>query len=420
MTDSQIFFSLISYLIFSFGSLLVWRSKKNTPAILEVPFFFTAYFFPLLVFPYAAFYSEKTIEQLVYINGVGAACYLAGCFLGFWAAKNKKDIFSWGAVEDKKINFENLQKKALIFIAVGVGGMAVCYAWMGMAPAFAEDPFSAKFFKGEYKEKYDQISIIYRFSQFILITLLPIGFSLVFDFRSKAMTILVLCAMSMLALSLTRAPVLKGLLLCIAVICSSSKTKTIIFVIASTSLYLAGSALYWITGLTEGGDQMAETILSGAPDIFDHLTFVSAFLPDQDASYGLTFVGGLVPGSSPYNPSIFSLSVSNPLADVSEIRSGGFRMPPSIWGYAAFPDVGPFLVSALSGLLLGIYSKKLRNALTASTRLTTKIINLTWFQTIPYFFINFFVMPYFGLISIMVYCLLVGKMTFWKGRQNAV
>lgn len=420
MTDSQIFFLLISYLVFTCGSLLVWRSKNNTLAILEVPFFFTAYCFPLLVFPYDSFYSGQSIDRLVYLNSVGAVFYLLGCFVGFRLAKNDNDIFSWGAVEDGRVNFELVQKKILIFIAIGVAGMAMSYAWMGMTPAFAEDPFSAKFFKGDYKDKYDQISVIYRFSQFILITILPICFSLVFDFKSKLMGILAVCAMAMLALSLTRAPVLKGLLLCIAVFCSSSKTKTLIFVVASTCLYLAGSALYWITGLTEGGDQIAETILSGAPDIFDHLTFIENFEPERDATYGLTFFGGLVPGSFEYNPSIFSLSISNPLADISEIRSGGFRMPASIWGYAAFPEVGPILVSAFSGLLLGIYSKKLRNALSKSTRLTTKVINLTWFQAIPYFFINFFVMPYFGLISIVVYCLLVGKMRFWRSRRNVI
>ena len=136
----------------------------------------------------------------------------------------------------------------------------------------------------------------------------------------------------------------------------------------------------------------------------DALDFLGAFR-DHDLTYGLTFVGGLVPGNFRFNPSVFTLAIVNGSSDVSDVASGGLRMPPSVAGFMAFSWLGAVLVPFVSGLLTGHFVHRLRRL--PRENLAQHVAGLLWYQVCASFLINFYAMSYQGLIAMLLFFYLV-------------
>lgn len=422
MTLAQIALNMLAYGVFTLAPLIAWAGRFNVAGTTQLAFYITAYLIPLSLLDFSVLGDAATIEKLTFINTIGALFMVAGILLGKHFASRRPSTLTLFPDLRYIAHSRNAEKKAIFTLALGVAGMLACFAWMQMVPAFAEDPFSAKFFKGPYKEKYDQVSIIYRVSQFLVITMLPLTMAYGLE-RKKITTIGVsLLTMLVLAASLTRAPVLEGAMLIAAIKMASTRRRFIIFIIASICVYVLGSAIYAIVGLTQSEETFLQEAAAGAPDVLDHISFLTNFNIRQHLTYGLTFIGGLIPGNFPYNPAIFSLTISSPLGDPSDSPSGGFRMPPSIWGYASFDMAGAALVCLASGFILGKFIRVYQHISKAPT-LAEQVAIALWFKVVAMFYVNFYSMFYFGVLSIAVYVYATRKniipMTKPKHQKNS-
>jgi hypothetical protein len=214
--------------------------------------------------------------------------------------------------------------------------------------------------------------------------------------------------MSILAASLTRAPVLEGAVLIAAIKMAESRNRFLIFITGSILIYILGSAIYALIGLTQSEESFLQEAAAGAPDILDHLSFLGQFDLQKNITYGMTFIGGLIPGNFEFNPAVFSLAISNPFTDPADSPSGGFRMPPSIWGFTAFGYYGTSIVCLISGILIGRATKLLKKIKTVRT-LREKVVIALWFKIVIQFIANFYAMFYFGLLSIIIFIYLTQK-----------
>lgn len=399
MTGAQAIINLLAFTVFTVGTLLVWPSRYNVPAVVNVPFVITAYLIPIAIFPYAAIFSPQLVQQLTNLNALGGAAMLAGILIGARMKFGARTLARYLPQVRNERDYQILSRRLRQALLFGVLGVAFCFLWMGMVPIFAAEPFMAKFFKGQYKEKYDQISILYRLAQYAIVTFLPLGFTMALERRDLKLIALVLASVGMMALALQRGLVAEAFLLCLTVWATRSFGATLAVTIGSTLLWLIGSVIYLVLGMIEAQGDLVADLSHGTPDILDHLTFLGAFNPQTDLTYGLTFFGGLIPGNFHYNPSIFSLAITNPTGEISEISSGGFRMPPSIWGYVAFSWPGVVLVCLLSGLIFGGTTVALKGMKQESS-LTNKMLMVLWFQIIATFAANFYDMYYYNVVSI--------------------
>jgi hypothetical protein len=400
MTFTEALLNFLAYTVLTVCPLLVWPRKENIPAMLNVPFVVTAYLAPLFVFPYSDLYSRDTLDLLLRINVLGAFAMAVGVCIGYWTRFGGRFLTRLLPIGNAPGNDLDLHHRVVTCLALGVLGMAVSFAVMGFVPMFAEDPFLAKFFREPYKAGYDRVSVLYRLSQFTVLTLLPIAVATAAKRRDLKSVVVVLSAMGILGLSLTRGPVLEGILLVVGILAARSRRTMVLFLITSIVLYLLGSVVYVVLGLMEGGS-LVESLSGGATDILDHLSFLEAFNPSTDQTYGITAIAGLLPGNQPYNPSVYTLAIVNGGADVDDIGSGGFRMPPSIWGYVSFSWPGVVMVCLLSGLIQGGATSVFRS-LSKGQSLLNQTLLVIWFRVVVGFFANFYAMPYYGVLSIVL------------------
>jgi len=408
MTALQITLNLLSYACFSLGTLLVWPSRRNVIAWLGFPFFVVAYLIPLLAVDYASAATPEVIAELTAINAAGALAMAMGIVLGghFGMKISVKLPFR---LAGPPASTGLSPRRAFKILIVGCVLMTLCFLWMRSVPAFADEPFLAKFFRGQYKARYDQVSIPYRFSQIMLTAALPLALVFLAEMRDRALLVPVVWAVVLFALALNRGTALAGMVLMVAAWASRTRLRMTWFLLVSTFVFCVGSGVYFIIGLVVSADfNVWDEIARGAPDVKDQLGFLRAFDPSTQLTYGLTFIGGLVPSNFTYNPSVYTLTIANDVADVSDVASGGLRLPASIAGYMAFGWTGAILVSLVSGFLTGHFTKKLR--VMPTRNFSQQIATLLWFQIYASFWILFYEMSYQGVISIFLFSYLIPDM----------
>lgn len=405
MTSLQICLNLFAYAIFSFGPLLVWPSRKNVAAWLYLPLFVVSFLIPLLAIDYSQETTFEAIDDLTRMNVIGAIAMVIGLIFG---AQIKLPSIQLGWWQNSgQDDLSGVLRRTMKVLMVGCAIMSLCFVWMGVLPMFAEVPFMAKFFKGAYKEKYDQVSVFYRLSQVFVVTSLPLAMAMAVTLRNRKLLVLIVWATGLLAVALNRGPVGGGALLMFGVWASRSRLAMTAFLASATAIFCLGSAIYPLLGIItvpEDFDIWSE-IARGAPDILDHLTFLATFDPSKDLTYGLTFVGGLVPGNFRFNPSVYTLAIVNAIDDISGIASGGFRLPPSVGGYMAFSWAGAVFVPLGTGLLTGSFTRHLRR-LPCNSFLQHSVAVL-WFQVVAVYWMEFDSLSYHGLIAIFVFTYLV-------------
>jgi oligosaccharide repeat unit polymerase len=386
--------------VFMCGTYLVWPSRYNVMAHLNLGFIFIAYFIPAVILKDQNDYANDTVSLYTLILGVGAICFIIGLYSGFLIKPIRASNFSFSFL-DADVYKQRIVKITAQFLIIGIIGQSFGYLLMGFVPAFAADPVSAKFFRGPYQVPF-YVSIIYLSSFFILTTITPIAIIVWYTNKKKKLFLLgAIVAIILMAVSLSRGPAFSGLVLAIAIVMSFKNRLTFtLLIVLLVGVYLLSSVFYFVVGVRDFADVSGNfkddhvfwrVVSAGTVDITDQLTFMDFFKKDPVWTYGRTILGGLVPSHYQWNPAIYTLSIVNPGEDPTTLVSGGLRLPAPIWGYVSFQWFGVIIFCFLSGFLKGILLKftkywifKSGSMLIATVLI---VINISVFAQISDFFI---------------------------------
>jgi hypothetical protein len=353
------------FLALSLGTYLVWPSRYNVLAHLSVGFFPVAYLIPVAVVGVHRDFPGEIVERYAAVVALGGAFYVVGLAAGAAVPTLARLRIPYAFVALPTPWFEARTLLLLKWLAwAALLGIGVSYAVMGFVPAFAENPLVAKFFRGEYQEPYQRVAVLFRLSYFTLATLIPVLLAAWYVTRRRSMLVYAVLGALAIALTLTRGTVLAGALTFLGLLVAARHGRVAFaaYIGFLVLVYSLGSAVFYLIYLAldmqVGGFYETETIWhvigSGAPDVQDQLLFLRAYVDQgQPWTYGKTFIGGLIPGNFPWNPSVWSLEVVNPKAAIADIGSGGLRLPAPIMGYTAFGWTGALIVPCLSGFIMG-------------------------------------------------------------------
>ena len=351
--------------IFMCGTYLVWPSRYNVMAHLNVGFIFIAYFIPAVILKDQNDYPE-VVSLYTLILFIGALSFVIGLFSGFSIKPVRIANFSF-AYLDTDYYKRRIVKITKIFLIAGLVGLCSGYLLMGFVPAFAKDPVAAKFFRGVYQVPF-YVSIVYLSSFFILSTITPIAIIVWYNDKKKKLFLIgSIIAVCLMMASLSRGPAFSGVVLALAIIMSFKGRWTFrLLLVFLVSIYLLSSVFYFVIGvrdLTEVSGSFKDdhvfwrVISAGTVDITDQLTFLDFFKKNPIWTYGRTILGGLVPSHYQWNPAVYTLRVINPGEDITTLISGGLRLPAPIWGYVSFQWVGVVVFCFLSGFFKGLLLK---------------------------------------------------------------
>jgi hypothetical protein len=356
-------------ILFLAGTYIVWPSRWNIGAHLGLGLGLVGYVIPVFFAGVLETFPQDIVRFYARLLLAGAGFYVLGLVIGarIPLLKLVRSRLSFSSLPSRVFESRTVRRTAFV-LTLGVVGMLLCFYIMGFIPMFADDPFNAKFFRGDYEAPFQRVSYLYRWCDNIVLVLVPVALSAWYLTRRLPLLLLSLSSVLILGLTLQRGPMAMGVLVFLGLLAAGHRNRKWfwVYVVVVLLLYPLGAAFYHIFGYVFGLDKYMvvqfdtpwDLVTRGAPDVPDQLNLLGAFLDYGSFTYGRTFVGGLLPGSgnSRWNPSIWALTLLNGgwnRVDLNSLSSGGLRLPAPMWGYTAFGWPGAVAVSFLSGLILG-------------------------------------------------------------------
>ncbi|WP_146237990.1 hypothetical protein [Meiothermus sp. Pnk-1] len=419
----------IALVLLSVASYLVWPSRWNIPAHLQIGFSITAYIVPVVFVGVLDSYPSELVMLYEQILVWGMLFYIVGIVIGFYTPLLKIMPLRHTLNASTKELLRFVAPRVLWITLMALAGVMVSFAVMGFIPMFAEDPLMAKFFRGPYQEAYRPVAPLYRASMFLLYLLIPLNLVLWFHMSKKRFLLLALLSFAVIAASLVRGQAIYGFLIFVGLLAARNRVGFLLFLVFVVAVYPLGSASYYLLKAVFGLDALGgvyqdtgiwQIIASGAPDISDQLTFLAAFIERGSYTYGLTFVGGLVPYNFTWSPAVWVLALVNPGTSVSEIASGGFRLAVPLWGYASFGWVGVIIVPLISGFIWGNATRYAKKYVENPSSLLHAALALTVYLTIGVQLSQFYLLSMYSLPGIALALFLLYRFKwFARAKLNA-
>ena len=430
----------VSLLGFSIVSYVVWPSRWNILAHTQLAFGIVAYIIPILFLGGGRLPATDVLALYTTIMAIGLACAVGGSILGGWLATRKRNEGFVDAITIPTATLTRPLPHRVAFVAfLAIVGVIIAFLVMGFIPALAADPYAAKFFRGIYAESYAPVAPLYRASTSALTVLLPLLTMFAAWRRKPVWIVLFIATVGILLLTLQREPAVSGILLFIGAVIALRTRGMLLYFVGIVAVYFAGSASYFVFAALGIGNFSAgvgtnplgflESVAAGAPDVADQFVFLGAWLSNPVYANGLTFVGGLIPGNFQWNPSVWSLAVTNPGADVTTINSGGFRLPGPLWGYVNLGWFGVVLVGTVYGVLVGYLARSVQRVLTLQAARIVRgdksrervVITFIVYAAIADCATQFFALSYVsviqtGLVLAIVY---LGIKLPWRRKRNS-
>lgn len=400
---------LVAAGLIAFGTYIVWPSRWNVPAHLAVAFFTIAQAIPVALLGALDSQPREIVVSLLKVHALSALFFTVGLALGATIPSRKRAAARWAtlvAVADSRpILRRTAWALVLAFAALGIAVLV-----MGFVPMFAADPLAAKFFRGSYGDAYRPVAPLYRAGTTVITLLIPVAAVFAVVTRRIGWTISVLIALSLMIVTLQRGPAFSGILLALGVLLVARK-HTAIYLGILIGSYVAGTLFYFILGTLgvdsfEGtqltGGSLLATVAATAPDIQDEFWFYNRWvLAGEPLTYGQTFLGGLVPGNFAWNPGVWTLTLGDPRIDVSQISSGGLRLPLPIWGLVSFGVIGVPIISIISGLFAGYFARLANHLMATATDLLARVWLLAVYGTITAICVTFYTLSYLEVVQLI-------------------
>lgn len=401
----------------------VWFNRWNIAAHASLAFSIVAYWVPIALLGQLDRLSSDALD--LYYRVICAGLFFA--VLGVLAGWGIAHLFSTRHLSDRA-GFDRpevrkaVRARVLVLATLSLAGVFVAFGGMGFIPALTEDPLTAKFFRGEYAAAYQPVAPLYRGATSVLGILLPLVFLYAIKLRNLMWLTVGVSTVLALLLGLMREPAVSGVLLLVGAYVAVRRRPLLAYFALLLASYFVGSALYYVLGLVgfgSFGDAPSSSMTwldqaaAGAPDIKDQIQFLTSWLARPEYTHGLTWIGGLVPGNYPWNPSVWSLSVVNPGMDITSIASGGFRLPAPIWGLVSFGWTGVVIASigtgAAQGFLAGVAKQVLPSR---SVEITAYwlVLYIALMEVVP----AFFRLSYLSILQLII----VLAVFFWPVRRH--
>jgi oligosaccharide repeat unit polymerase len=413
-----IFISLFLPFIIKF---ILWPSKKNIIFIQSIPFFLIAYTGGILFLFDEAIQkhsvSEENIFYLSVIMLIGSLFYTLSFLIAF---KSKISIDRYIKSKIKKIYsifntsfnyyFYKLKLVITILSILAIILYIFSYKKMGFVPMFAENPFAAKYFAGEYQDKYRPVAHFFRSA--LNISTIVVPFLLLIIFTSKKILLKIFYGLIFLTLivltflSLRRGPIAEPIifLLLLFFVYYKNGKYALYFIVFYLIIFIVGAGFnelfFYFLGLKDNIDIIS--IVRGVPDISDLLWFWDSFMKTHyEFSYGRTIYGGLVPYHYDWNPSVLTKLV---IGAGKNVATGGFRLPFQIEGYIAFGIMGTILWSIIFGFINGIYLKLIKTVISEIKDSFIKLYIAIFLINFIYTILNFTIKMQIDKLFFIVIC----------------
>ncbi|MXV16700.1 oligosaccharide repeat unit polymerase [Hufsiella ginkgonis] len=398
------FLICITLLIFALSGYIVWPSRYNVMQHLAVGGSFVSIIVPALILGIQDKYPASIVNLYTLILTVGATAYVIGLIAGFLVGRGVKTSFSFDVMDNALYEQRVIRITGRLMVA-GIMGLIISYIVMGYVPMFAEDPISAKLFRGQYQAPYIRIAFLYRTSFFILAPIMPISCIIWYKYRSTFFFFAILTSLALMAASLARSGAFMGIVVAIAIVMSfKSRLHFTILMIVLVGVFVLSSFFYYLVGVRsfDGEKNIWEIITAGTPDIPDHLDFLTFFSENPVWTYGRTMYGGLVPGHYKWNPAVYTLIMVNPGKDINEIGSGGLRLPLPIWGYVSFGYPGVIAFCVLTGFLGGYFLRILKDMFARYSSILVRTVATIAFGSVVGILVNFAQLSMYALPAALV------------------
>ncbi len=352
-----------------------WPSARNLTVVQGLPFVLIAYVagpvFLITPLKDRLFLEEEALTTLSFALVAGTIPFVLGFHLAFRErnlAGRLTDPFMKGigavAARPGPAPFIALFGLATLSIAL----YAYAYLGMGFIPAFTENPLTAKYMAGDYFDRYEAYAAYYRLAIVLYGVTCPfliIAF-LALKGPKRYLVLIWLLPIFVLTLFTLRRAVLAEPILLTLLICSvwyRGGRYVGLMALFYLALFCFGSAandvIYYLIGLREEIDLIA--IVKGAPDVADLTWFWLAWHESgAEHSLGRTVFGGLVPYHYEWNPAVVTKLV---IGAETTTNSGGFRLPPLVWGFVAYGWGGVLLWGLFQGLAAGLALRMIRTVL---------------------------------------------------------
>lgn len=345
---------------------IAWPSRWNVIAHTSLAFGIVAYLVPIVFTRVLERYENSELHNLSLTLFVGSLALVLGSFIGRFLAPRTPRIFVSAGRARLNDDEQSIRVIRRVVFAMGVFVILTFTSFiiMGFAPALADNPSAAKFFRGEYYSAYQSVRVPYRLAWAILPVVLPLALTVALTRKIRHRRLAVFFAIATIIatfLSMSRSSLGSALLIVVMVFLVLRGHTVLAWMLGLLSYVLAALGYVFLeffgisffgSNYTGRSDGLFAAISASTPDVLDFVGLYTRWVTrGENLTGGRTILGGLVPGNYPWNPGVWTVTFGDSSVDVSEISTGGLRVPISLWGLFNFGSIGVILIPLLSGIL---------------------------------------------------------------------
>lgn len=348
----------VSLLVLMCGPILCWRRRDNILGYLLGGLFFVSVFVPLFGTRIVDSFEPDLVNHYARILMIGAVFFLAGLAYGSpLGNRSRRPPVTF----DRPLPFSiprTLVRRARVAAGAGVLAMLASFQLLGYVPLLAADRQSAKYGVGAYKGGFERGSLAYHVSLALASAVLPVILAVAYRRRRRLDLALSGLLVLVLLATLNRGEAFLGPLIFLIALAIERQWKPTRILVGVGLAFVAGTLANELiyTAPPTVRPSLAVRVAATAPDLNDHLLFLNGFKLG-----GEEFVGtkNLQAGFSvsrskgEYDPAAYAVRTITGLSDLSDLASGGARLPAPMWGYSAFGYVGAAIWAFLSGVFSG-------------------------------------------------------------------
>jgi hypothetical protein len=349
------------------GQVLFWRRRDNIFGYFQAGLFFASVLIPILGTTVIDTADPDVVNLYARILLVGAVAYLFGLCCGApIGARSRRPRVSFAERFDDAPR--KLVRRSRVVAVVGVLGLIAAFALLGYAPLLAADRVSAKYGVGPYRAGFMRGAQVFNLALTLASTITAVLVALI-AIRRRAVDIVLLVALVVgMTLTLSRGLALAGPLAFLIAWGIERRWRPWRLLVIVCLSFVAGALVNELTFVKApvASASFSSRVAGTIPDIPDHLGFLQGFHLLGDEHVGLKTIRAgvsLTVSKGYWDPADYALRVRTGLPDVTELASGGLRLPAPVWGYAAYGFLGVVVWSAIAGFFTGWGTTLLRRLL---------------------------------------------------------